>query len=314
MKKSLAIVGAGRVGRALGRRLREGGWKIGAVITRSETSARKAVRFIGAGRPRAEITPDVALSNVILMSMPDDSLTNASKTLAAICGGALRRKIVLHTSGTRNANVLDAVKRCGAAVGSMHPMQSFSGAKVPSLKAILFAIEGDAAAMRLAKEMVKSLGGTPAPIAAAKKALYHAAGVMAAGHALALLEAATRMLMASGIKRREAVRALLPLTRQVLDNFERLDSSVAWTGPLARGDYGVVREHRKALRGLPEEIGEAYEALNHLAARMLAKNPEAMLLKLRAREEKNKVGQSPRRNEAQVSALAGFQKRKGGKK
>ena len=36
-----------------GRRLRELGWKIGAVVTQSEASARKAVRFIGAGRPRA---------------------------------------------------------------------------------------------------------------------------------------------------------------------------------------------------------------------------------------------------------------------
>jgi len=43
MENSLAIVGAGRVGRALGRRLRERGWKIGAVITRGEASARRAL-------------------------------------------------------------------------------------------------------------------------------------------------------------------------------------------------------------------------------------------------------------------------------
>jgi len=33
MPNSLAIIGAGRVGRALGRRLRELGWRIDAVVT-----------------------------------------------------------------------------------------------------------------------------------------------------------------------------------------------------------------------------------------------------------------------------------------
>src|SRR5437667_8879755 len=59
MQNSLAIIGAGRVGRALGRRLRELGWKIGAVVTRSEASARKAVRFIGAGKPCPGMTRQI---------------------------------------------------------------------------------------------------------------------------------------------------------------------------------------------------------------------------------------------------------------
>jgi hypothetical protein len=53
MLKSLSIIGAERLGRALGKLLREQRWTIGAVITCSEASARKAVRFIGAGRPCA---------------------------------------------------------------------------------------------------------------------------------------------------------------------------------------------------------------------------------------------------------------------
>lgn len=50
MVESLSIVGAGCVGRALGRRLREWGWKMGVVYARSEAGTRKAVRFIGAER------------------------------------------------------------------------------------------------------------------------------------------------------------------------------------------------------------------------------------------------------------------------
>ena len=49
MKSGISIIGAGRVGRALGPRLREQGWKIHAVVTRSEATARRAVRSIGGG-------------------------------------------------------------------------------------------------------------------------------------------------------------------------------------------------------------------------------------------------------------------------
>lgn len=161
-------------------------------------------------------------------------------------------------------------------------MQSFSGIKAPLLKEIVFAIEGDAQAMTAAKKIVKGLGGRCRHVSEGKTALNHAAGVMAAGHTLALMEAATMMLMASGMKRKEAVRALLPLTRQVLDNFEMSGPKAAWTGPLARGDYEVVRAHREALRKLPEEFGGVYEALNRLTARVLAENPAAMMDELGA--------------------------------
>jgi predicted short-subunit dehydrogenase-like oxidoreductase (DUF2520 family) len=286
MNKSLSIVGAGRVGRGLGRKLRKAGWNIGSIVTRSEATARKATRFIGAGAPQATVTRDVASSQVILVTTPDDELARASEMLARVCGKALRGKTVLHTSGANGADVLRALKSCGASVGSMHPMQSFSGVKEPSLKGVRFAIDGDTTASGVARKIVNSLGGVPLRVNGGKKALYHAAGVMAAGHTLALMEGATRMLMASGLTRREALRALLPLTREVLDNFEQLGAHAAWTGPLARDDYEVIRAHRKALRELPKEFGAAYDAVNRLAALLLAKKPDAAKGKLRAGSEK----------------------------
>jgi len=74
MQTSLALVGAGRVGRALGRRLRELGWKIGAVVTRSEASARRAVRFIGAGTPCGGMTRRMLASRLVLIAVPDDAI------------------------------------------------------------------------------------------------------------------------------------------------------------------------------------------------------------------------------------------------
>jgi predicted short-subunit dehydrogenase-like oxidoreductase (DUF2520 family) len=290
MQNSLAIIGAGRVGRALGRRLRELGWKIGAVVTRSEASARKAVRFIGAGKACAGFTRQILLSRMILIATPDDHIVAVAKELARIGGEELRGRIVLHTSGAIDSAALASVQQWGAKIGSMHPLQSFSGVAVPSLEGKVFAIEGDTQAVGMARRIARALGGSPVPIPGSKKLLYHAAAAMAAGHVLAVEEAATQLLVSLGMKRSEAVRALLPLTRQVLENFEGLGPRAAWTGPLSRGDYKVVRAHLDALRDLPDEFMHAYKALSRLAARVLAQDPAGMLNEL----EKGSVDQKAR--------------------
>ena len=280
MPGSLSIVGAGRVGRALGRCLRELGWKIGAVVTRSEPTARKVVRSIGAGHAHAFLTRQVVAAQVILIATPDRCVAEVADELARIGAEELRGKIVLHTSGALSSEVLDPLRQCGASVGSMHPLQTFSGVGVPPLDGKVFAIEGDARAVRMARLIARALGAIPVHIEGAKKPLYHAAGALAAGNVLALMEAATRLMTAAGMKRREAVRALLPLTRQVLDNFERLGPRAAWTGPLSRGDYGVVAAHTEAMKDLPSEFAQAYEAVTRLAAMVLAQDSTAMLANL----------------------------------
>jgi predicted short-subunit dehydrogenase-like oxidoreductase (DUF2520 family) len=280
MSGTISIIGAGRVGRALGRCLRELGWKIGAVVTRSEPTARKVVRSIGAGHAHAFLTRQVVAAQVILITTPDRCVAEVAEELARIGAEELRGKIVLHTSGALSSDVLDPLRQYGASVGSMHPLQTFSGVGVPPLDGKVFAIEGDAQATRMARAIARALGAIPVHIEGSKKPLYHAAGALAAGNVLALMEAATRLMTAAGMKRREAVRALLPLTRQVLENFERLGPRAAWTGPLSRGDYGVVARHTEAMKVMPVEFAQAYEAVNWLAALVLAQDSTAMLANL----------------------------------
>src|SRR5580704_5004724 len=261
MENSLAIIGAGLVGSALGRCLRDLGWKIGAVVTRNEASARRAVRFIGAGKPHAGMTRLILVSRVILIATPDDEIAAVAQDLARIGAEELRAKVVLHTSGALDALVLDPVKACGAAVGSIHPLQSFSGVAVPSLEGRMFAVEGDAQAVSMARQIARSLGGSPVKIPNGKKVLYHAAATMAAANVLAVEEAASQLLMSLGMKRNQATQALLTLTRQVLENMEHLGPRAAWTGPLSRGDYRVIKAHLDALQDFPEEFAQAHEVL-----------------------------------------------------
>ena len=120
-------------------------------------------------------------------------------------------------------------------------------------------------AVRTARKIARALGAAPSQIDARNKPLYHAAGALAAGHALVVVEAAIQLLMSLGMKRTEAMRALLPMTQQVLQNYERLGPRAAWTGPLARGDHDVVAKHLNVLQQYSPEYRDAYDALNRLA-------------------------------------------------
>src|SRR2546427_4580217 len=83
----VAIVGAGRVGCALGRRLREKGWRIGPVITRSMRTARAARRRIGSGKPQAGFSEAVLAADLILIATPDRAIAETADALARIGAG-----------------------------------------------------------------------------------------------------------------------------------------------------------------------------------------------------------------------------------
>lgn len=281
MNRTISIIGAGRVGKTLGKRLRERGWRIGAVVTSSPATARTAVRTIGGGKPFDRLTWDPFAADVILFGTPDDELPAIARVLARIGGARCKGKVILHTSATLDRSVLAPLARRGAATGSLHPMQAFGGEIVPKLKGVIFAVEGDAKALRTAQSIAKSLGGVPIAIDTRDKPVYHAAAVMAGGSAYPVIEAGLQLLMGVGFTRARATQTLLPLVRQILDNIERIGPRAAWTGPLSRGDYAIVAKHARALRRYPREIQQAYAAVALLAGRVLSKNPAAALKQIR---------------------------------
>jgi predicted short-subunit dehydrogenase-like oxidoreductase (DUF2520 family) len=292
MERSLSIVGAGRVGRTLGKRLRGLGWRIGAVVTRSAATSRAAVRQIGAGKPYSRLVPQILDSKVILLTTPDGALGTVAGALASFDETKLRDKIILHTSGALDRTVLAPLARRGASTGSLHPMQTFSGRGAPKLERVIFAVEGDRRAVVVARKIARSLGGVPIIIHSKNKPAYHAAGALVAGHGLALMEAATQVLLKLGFSRRDAVRALLPLTRQMLDNFERLGPQKSWTGPHSRGDFETVAKHTKAMRPYPREFQDAYAALAFLSSKVLSKKPAGASNKLKRALKKSTGGKS----------------------
>jgi predicted short-subunit dehydrogenase-like oxidoreductase (DUF2520 family) len=277
MSRSVSIVGAGRLGRALGRRLHRLGWRIGTVVTQSNATSRNAVRFIGAGKSHPSLTREILDADVILLTVPDGALAPLARSLARIEPKKWAGKVVLHTSGALDRTVLQPLARRGAATGSLHPMQTFSGHSDPKLAGVVFGVEGAPKATKTAAAIATALGGVPVTVEGKKKISYHAAAVLVAGLGLALAEGATQVLLSAGFTRRRALQALLPLMREMLQNFEQHGPHAAWTGPISRADYGTVAMHVKALRNQPPELQETYQSLARLSARVLSKKQKQTL-------------------------------------
>src|SRR5260370_35078539 len=99
MLEILCIVGAGRVGKALGRCLHELGWRVGVVVTRSIPTARAAVRAIGAGFPTDRLTCQLLASDVVLMATPDNVISDGAADRAHLGGHSGRGKTVVAPRG-----------------------------------------------------------------------------------------------------------------------------------------------------------------------------------------------------------------------
>jgi len=280
MPNSVSIVGAGRVGRALGRQLHALRWRIRTVTALTITSAREAVRAIGAGHPFESLNLSILDATNIFITTPDDAIESVAEELAQLGGKDWSGKIVFHMSGAKDSSILRPLADLGAATGSMHPMQTFSDQRNTEMTGCIFGIEGSPAALKTARKMIRQMGGLAVRLSEANRAAYHVAGTFVCASVLALEESATRILMEQGYTRRQATRALLALTRRTLDNFEWSGPRAAWTGALARRDFSTIGAHVDALGKFPPEYLEAYKAVTRLAASVLSSEPEALLKRL----------------------------------
>jgi predicted short-subunit dehydrogenase-like oxidoreductase (DUF2520 family) len=252
-KPTVAIIGAGRLGTALAIALEQAGYAITALVARERRHALKSSRLLRS-RPvalTASQLTEIPDSAILIIATPDDQIAaTAARLVASLRASVPRRRIALHVSGALSSDELTLLRAHGFATGSLHPLVSVSDAasNAKDFGGAYYCVEGDGAAVRAARAIVRALGGHAFTIEARDKALYHAAAVFAAGHLVALFDLATELLARCGVGARDARRALLPLARGTLANLSHARANAdALTGPFARADAATVRRHARAL-------------------------------------------------------------------
>ena len=279
-RRTISIVGAGRLGGALALALSSRGYSVEALLTRRLSHARGVANLLGpqtialSERELERLPP----SDLILIATPDDVIASVARKLAKVQHGGRGDRTVLHTSGALSSTALSPLADAGFKTGSLHPLVSISDSAsgANNLRAAFFCLEGDRTALRVARRIVNDLGGRAFSIEPGNKALYHAAAVMASGNMTALFDIALEMLERCGLTRRRARQVLLPLVQSAVANLSVMEPAQALTGTFARGDLATVQRHLTVLekQSLPAALA-AYVLLGQRSLSLLKKKPKA---------------------------------------
>lgn len=239
---SLGVIGAGRVGAVLASRFRSAGYPVVGASGRSDASRLRLSTVL----PGVKVFSPVEVarvSDILLLSVPDDSLILVAEELAA--SGAIRPgQYVLHTSGRHGLDALASLTRLGAHPIAFHPAMTFTGTPVDLDRRCVFGLTAAPADRAFAEQLVSDLGGVPMWVAEVDRALYHAALTHGANHLATLVAQSMDLLRLAGAVDPAAV--LRPLLSASLDNVLAYGDA-ALTGPVVRGDITTIRAHVDAL-------------------------------------------------------------------
>lgn len=214
---------------------------------------------------------ELPAADVVVLAVADDAI-------AAVAGGlALRpsasEEVWLHLSGALPADILRVAEGTPRAVGGLHVLQALDGSPIglDHLTGVTAGLDGDEEAMAVAESLAQRLTMVPRRLVPGTKALYHAAAVSVAGHATALFAQAQAMLAACGLDEAAAREMLRPLIAGAVRNLVEGAPAEVVTGPIARGDAGIVERHLDALTALESsELKATYRLLAATALELSA--------------------------------------------
>jgi len=208
---------------------------------------------------RATLEPPAA--GIVFLAVPDSVVGEIAARMAA--AHPAPAVAFVHLSGALGLDVLAPLRRHD--LGSFHPLQSFPAPRPPvAFHGITIAVDATAPGLRRRlAALARRLGAHPKTVAAADRAVYHAAGVFASNFLDVVVGEGVRMLEGIGWTEAEATKALLPLVDGAVENIRRRGVAGALTGPIRRGDAGTVARHLQAI-----DNADLYRMLGTIALRI----------------------------------------------
>lgn len=257
----IGFIGAGQVGRTLGRYFTQHGIPITGYFSRSFESASK-----GAGITKShaykEIENLISSAKLIIMTTPDDAIEELAIHLAKL-NIDWKNKVVCHTSGVHSSTLLESLFQNGATIASLHPMLSFADEDY-ALKLLCqtpLTLEGKGTLMNDLKKTLQAVHLEVREIKTEQKSLYHAAACIVSNYLVTLMDIGIESLVKAGFEPDSAAELIAPLAIGTLHNFLQKGSEGALTGPIARGDVGTIRTHLQAISKEDKGIEKIYRLL-----------------------------------------------------
>ncbi len=243
----IGFVGAGTLGRGLALALDGVGCEVVAVSSRSRASAEWLAERID-GSAAMETAQDVAdACDLVFITTPDGAIADVALSVNWRAGQG-----VVHCCGAASIELLDAASGAGAAVGAMHPFQTFAGLgdsteAARRLSGVTFAVSATGWLADYLPSLAERLDGRAITIPDELRPLYHASAVLACGYVGTLLDAAIGLWARMGFTEEDGVRAVAPLSRATIEAIAAAGPVNAVTGPAVRGDADTIAAHLSLL-------------------------------------------------------------------
>lgn len=259
---SFSLVGAGCVSGSFVARLPRLTFELGPVAAQSFRLASRIVNSIGAGRP-VKGYQDLARHKTILLCIP-------ARSLPAIVGALStslpwRGKTALLCGGGGDSRHLQPLRALGASTGSMHLIAGLDDGT-------RFVVEGAPAAVREARRLTRQLGARMEEVHTIHLDAYSAGLAFGTTLFTPLLEASVQSLVASGLKKANAIKISEALFQRSLRAYMHAGRR-SWNGPLADGDGEAVLRGLDALCTSRPLLARYYRDASAFALELFGDNP-----------------------------------------
>ncbi len=263
----------GKVGSTLASILYDNGFEIVSIISRTKGSAKKTAKLVHCKNISISVKDISPQTELILLAVPDGVLKNVADEIAKSAQLNFKKIIVAHVSGVHSVDVLSSIKKKGASVAGIHPIQTFPKQfSIQQLKKIVshnivFGIECEKKLQPTLKELAKKMNGKPfvIPAKAGIKPLYHLACVVSSNFSVVLLKMLEEISSSFSFSN-EWKDIFSPLLQSSINNALSTSPVAALTGPFTRGDVKTIAMHLNALQKFSPQLITIYKELGILAA------------------------------------------------
>lgn len=244
-QNSITIFGRGALGSALYDFFKNESFRIQSIWDKKRVEVHSTVEnstfFMDKNLP----TEENELGEIIFIAVPDDQIKLLSDDLSKIPLNWENRSVI-HCSGNLSSDTCSSLKKRGAKVAAMHPIQTFNkGDGLHRFCDIYITLEGDDVLISELSLIINQMGAHPLKITAEQKRVIHIASVIASNYLVSLLNVSETILKDAGIT--ESLDIIQPLVSQTVHNIFEKGVQESLTGPISRGDIQSVEDHLNLL-------------------------------------------------------------------
>jgi predicted short-subunit dehydrogenase-like oxidoreductase (DUF2520 family) len=238
---NIILIGAGNVATRLGLALKEKGFSITQVYSRTAAAAETLGRLLQTAHTH-RLEDVMTTADVYFFAVTDSALPLILKDFPPNEG------LWVHTAGSIPMDVFNgsAARRTGV----FYPLQTFGKHREIVFEHIpIFLENSHPEDKQILEHIAHSLSDTVIHLSSEKRKHLHLAAVFACNFTNHLYNIASQILDEQGID----WRILLPLINETVAKLRTLSPQEAQTGPAARGDAPVLETHLKMLENDPDK-------------------------------------------------------------